>query len=56
MDTTLEVDLNKVKNFIESPEFATFLLDNTEDFAVAAYILQTLLDAVEAAAARIDNE
>jgi hypothetical protein len=50
MDFNIEVDLNDVKQFIDSPDFAQYLLSHTTDFATAAWILQTLLDAVDAAA------
>ena len=45
----IEVDLNEVTSVVESPEFAQYLLSHTTDFASAAWILQTLLDAIEAA-------
>ena len=54
MDFEIEVDLNEVKNTIEAPEFAEYLLSHTTQFSSAAFILQTLLDAVEAAAPSID--
>ena len=50
MNFDVEIDLNEVKQFIESPNFAQYLLTHTTDFATAAWILQTLLDAVDAAA------
>lgn len=56
MDFEVEVDLNEVKNVIEAPEFAQYLLSHTTQFSSAAFILQTLLDAVEAAASSIDND
>lgn len=55
MDFETTVDLKDVKNFIESDKFAQFLLANTTEFSTAAYILQTLLDAVDEAARSIDN-
>ena len=51
----IEVDLDEVKEFIENPEFHQYLLANTTEFSTAAFILQTLLDAVENAIQRIDN-
>lgn len=41
---TLEVDLEKVEQFVMSDKFRDFLLDNTTEFATAAFIFQTLLD------------
>lgn len=43
---TVTIDLNEVEAFIEDPNFHRFLLDNTTDFAVAAFILQTLMERV----------
>ena len=56
LGTTMEVDLSEVKKFIEDEEFAHFLLEHTSDFSVAAYVLQALLDRVEADAQSLDNE
>ena len=55
MDFEVEVDLDEVKRTIEAPEFAQYLLSHTTQFSSAAFILQTLLDAVESAAASLDN-
>lgn len=44
---TTEVDLNDVKEFIESSKFADYLLSNTTNFSTAAYILQALLERLE---------
>ncbi len=55
MDFETIVDLDDVKRFVESEKFAQFLLANTTEFSTAAFILQTLLDAVEEAAQQIDN-
>ena len=55
MDFEVEVDLDEVKRTIEAPEFAQYLLSHTTQFSSAAFILQTLLDAVEGAAASLDN-
>jgi len=49
------VDLDEVKSFIESPDFHQYLLSHTVHFETAAFILQTLLNAVEDAASSIDN-
>ena len=55
MDFETTVDLDEVKRVIEAPEFAQYLLSHTTEFASAAFILQTLLNAVEEAAHQIDN-
>lgn len=52
----IEVDLDAVKTFIEKEEFARYLLENTQDFTVAAYILQALIDRVNADAQTLDNK
>lgn len=56
MKQTMEVDLDAVAAFINKEEFSLYLLENTGDFAVAAYILQSLLDRVQADAQTLDNE
>jgi hypothetical protein len=56
MDFELEVNLAEVKSVIEHPDFAQYLLSHTTSFGAAAFILQTLLDAVDAAATSVDNE
>lgn len=55
MDFEVEVDLDEVKSVVEAPEFAQYLLSHTTQFSSAAFILQTLLDAIETAASSIDN-
>ena len=50
MNFDIEVDLDEVRQVIESPDFAQYLLTHTTDFASAAWILQTLLDAIDVAA------
>ena len=55
MDTTVTVDLDEVNSYIHSSEFHRYLLDTTPSFEAAAFILQTLLDAVESAATEVDN-
>ncbi len=47
-NTEVEVNLDEVARVVRSESFARYLLDETEDFAVAAYILQTLIDRLEA--------
>jgi hypothetical protein len=44
----IEINLDEVARVVRSESFARYLLDETEDFAVAAYILQALLDRLEA--------
>lgn len=45
-DTEMTVNLQEVNEFIESDKFIRFLLNNTTDFAVAAFVLQTVKDKV----------
>ena len=49
------VDLQQVDDFIHNPDFHAYLLLNTMNFEVAAWILQTLLDGVNNAKQVIDN-
>ena len=42
----VSVDINNVKEFILSDNFRDFLVDNTTQFATAAFVLQTLLEKV----------
>lgn len=55
MDLEVVVDLDEVRDFVESEKFAQFLLANTTEFSSAAFILQSLLNAIECAAQQIDN-
>ena len=55
MDFEVEVDLDEVKELVESPDFAQFLLSHTTQFSSAAFILQTLLDAIYDAVQSLDN-
>ena len=48
INTEVMVDLDEVARVVRSESFARFLLDETEDFAAAAYILQALIDRLEA--------
>lgn len=50
----IEVNLDEVARVVRSESFARYLLDETEDFAVAAYILQALLDRLETDGKRVD--
>lgn len=54
-NTELTVDLDEVKEFIESYVFTQFLLDKAPSFECAAFVLQKLMDAVEEAAQSLDN-
>lgn len=54
LDTTMSIDLDEVKEFIESDKFIQFLLNNTTDFGVAAYILQRLQDCIEEDSKNVD--
>ena len=47
LNTTMSVHLGDVEEFILSDDFRDFLLSNTTNFAVAAFILQTLLDRLD---------
>ena len=42
----VSVDIENVEEFITSDKFRDFLLNNTTDFGTAAFILQTLLNAI----------
>lgn len=53
-NTEIEVNLDEVARVVRSESFARYLLDETEDFAVAAYILQALLDRLEADGQQVD--
>lgn len=44
INTEMTVDPKEVREFVESEKFIQFLLNNTTDFSVAAFILQTVLD------------
>ena len=47
LNTTMSVNLSEIKTFIESDKFIQFLLNNTTDFAVAAFVLQALEDKID---------
>ena len=51
-NTEMTVNPNEVRTFVESDKFIQFLLNNTTDFSVAAFILQAVLDRLDA---EIDN-
>ena len=46
-DMEMEVNPAKVREFVESDKFVQFLLNNTTDFSVAAFVLQTVLDRLD---------
>lgn len=53
-NTEVIVDLDEVSRIVQSEAFARFLLDQTCDFTAAVYILQALLDRLEADGKRVD--
>ena len=53
MDIT--IDLQEVKDYIENPKFAMYLLETCPSFECAAFVLQSLVDAVQNAAQSVDN-
>ena len=56
---TVQIDrevLDEVEATVTNDEFAQYLLSNTTDFAVAAFIMQTLLDAIDEAKEKLTNE
>lgn len=50
----VEVNLDEVSRIVKGEAFARFLLDQTTDFTAAAYILQVLLDRLEADGQPVD--
>lgn len=44
LNTEMIVDPKEVREFVESEKFIQFLLNNTTDFSVAAFVLQAVLD------------
>ena len=45
----VSVDLDNVEEFVTSNKFRDFILVETTDFGTAAFIMQSLLDAVKKA-------
>ena len=43
----VSVDIEDVEKFVLSDDFREYLLNNTTEFSTAAFILQTLLDAID---------
>lgn len=56
LDTTMTVDLDEVKRLVESDAFVQFLLNHTSDLAVAGYVLQKVMESIEADSANLDKE
>lgn len=54
INTEVIVDLDEVARIVQSEAFARFLLDSTYDFTAAAYIMQALLDKLEADGKQVD--
>ena len=42
----INVNLNEVKEFVQSDKFIQFMLNNTTDIGVSAFILQTLIEKI----------
>ena len=55
-DLEIEVDLKEIKEYIENPKFTQFLLDTAPSFETAAFVLQSLLNAVDDAKQSLDKE
>lgn len=53
---TVDVDIEEVEKFIMSDKFRDFLLSNTSDFGVAAFILQSLLNDVDEVRMKMEEE
>ena len=56
-EVTIDMEvLKEVETTVTSDKFAQYLLSNTTDFAVAAFILETLLSAIDEAKEKLNNE
>lgn len=56
---TVQIDrevLDEVETTVTNDEFAQYLLSHTTDFAVAAFIMQTLLDAIDEAKGKLNEK
>lgn len=51
----MSVNLDAVKDFVEN-KLPSLLLENTTDFAVAAFVLQSVLDAIDSAEVFTEDE
>ncbi len=47
-DMEMMVNPKEVREFVESAKFTQFLLNNTTNFSVAAFVLQAVLDRLDA--------
>ena len=47
LDTTMTIDLDEVKEFVTSEAFIDFLVNNTPDLGIAAFVLQTVTEKVD---------
>ena len=52
----VDVDIEEVEKFILSDDFRDYLLSSTTDFGVAAFILQSLMNAVEDVRMKMEEE
>ena len=43
----IEIDIDDIETFVNDPDFHRYLIENNTDFATAAFVLQTLLNAVK---------
>lgn len=48
MDMTMDVNLDELTQFVEE-DLPGLLLNNTTDFGIAAFCLQAVMDAIQAA-------
>ena len=48
--------LNEVETTVTDDKFAQYLLSHTTDFAAAAFIMQTLLDAIDEAKEKLNEK
>ena len=51
----ISVDIEDVEEFVISDKFRDFLLENTTDFGTAAFILQSLLEAIDDAKNKLEE-
>lgn len=56
MNYDLEIDIDEVEEFINSPKFADFLLNNTTNFTTAAAILTFCYNGLAAARSEAEEE
>jgi len=53
---TVDVDIEEVEKFILSDDFRDYLLSSTANFGVAAFILQSLMNAVDDVRMKMEEE